>query len=416
MAKKKSKKWIIIVVLVIIAGAIGVATLGGGEEEIKVTVGESVLTDITEIVKAIGKIRPETEVEVSSEISGELVYLGVKEGDNVTKGQLLARIRPDIIESQLQQLEAATRSAKSEILVAEAEEERSKLELERIRIVYEQDFATKQQLDQAKAAYLTSQARVEASKQRYLQSQASLNEVMRNKERTTIYSPIDGVVTSLEIEIGEKILGTAQFQGTAMMTIADLSVMDAVVEIDENDIIKVSLGDTTDVEIEAFENKIFKGIVSEIGHAAIQDPVAGQDQVVNFEVKINLLELDGRLRPGMSSEVKVKTQTKYNVVGVPHSAVVSRDGLSQDSNDSVSNVSTQPATKRPDVFVFVYDDASKTVNAKKVEIGISNTVYREITDGLGSDEKIVTGPFAIVSDILQNGMKVQVADKLELGK
>jgi HlyD family secretion protein len=411
--KKKSKlKSIIFIVILLVAVGITYSLLTQKEETLKVTVSEVEQVDITELVKAIGRIQPEKEVKISSEISGELIFLGVKEGFEVKKGDVLARVRPDIIESQLEQLQAATRSASTEIEVAKAELERAKLDLDRVQELFEKEFTPKQQLDQATAAFRQAKARVEASEQRFYQTQASLNEVRRNKERTTIFSPIDGIVTKMNVELGEKILGTAQFQGTDMMTVSNLDEMNAVVDVDENDVVKIELGDTTNVSIDAFPNRNFMGEVVEIGHSA-KGNLEMQEQVINFEVKVRLLEQDPKLRPGMSCDVAIETEKKYGIVAVPHGALISRDDLT--SADSLSTETAATGiSDNPPTFVFVYDGGA--ADAKRVEIGISNSKYREITSGLEVGTEVITGPYTAVSQLIQDGMKVEKTDNLGYGR
>lgn len=417
MAKKKkgkAGKIILTVVLLLVALVVVASFFGEKDESVAVTVDEVITTDITELVKAIGRIQPEKEVKISSEISGELVYLGFSEGDIVKKGDVVARVKPDIIESQLAQLQAASNSAATEIDVAKAELERANLELKRIKELYQKEFSTKQQLDQAVAAQRQAEARLESSQQRYYQTQASLNEVKRNKERTTIFSPIDGIVTKLNVEIGEKILGTAQFQGTEMMVVSNLDEMNAVVEVDENDVVKIDIGDTTNIEIDAFPNQKFVGEVIEIGHSAIGLMEGAQDQVINFEVKVRLKDQHPKLRPGMSCDVAIETEKKYGVIAVPHGALVSRPDLMETPSDSSSAPQTPTDSDTPATFVFLYEDGKAV--AKRVEIGISDSRYREITAGLGADQKVITGPYMAVSQTIQNGQAVKVSDNPGFGR
>jgi len=417
MAKKKKKKGlrILIAVLFVIAAlAFIMSRFGDNDKQMQVTVSSVTEVDITELVKAIGRIQPEKEVKVSSEISGELIYLGVKEGDVVKKGHVLARVKPDIIESQLEQLQAATNSARTEIDVAKAELERSKLDLARIKELYAKEFSTKQQLDQANASFSQAQARLESSEQRFYQTQASLNEVKRNKDRTTIFSPIDGVITRMNVEIGEKILGTAQFQGTEMMIVSNLEEMNAVVDVDENDVVKIDLGDTTHVEIDAFPNRKFIGEVVEIGHSAKGLIDGAQDQVINFEVKVRLKEKDPKLRPGMSCDVSVETEKKYSVVAVPHGAVVSRSDIVVTATDSTSQAGKAATDGSPPTYVFVHDNGKAV--AKQVTIGISDSRNREIVSGLKTGIEVITGPYMAVSQMIQNGQAVTVTDNPGFGR
>ncbi|MFP4529146.1 MAG: efflux RND transporter periplasmic adaptor subunit, partial [Candidatus Kapaibacterium sp.] len=268
MAKKKSKKRTIIIIAalaVVLVVVVGLFMSGRADEAIAVTTTKVERRTITQTVSAIGKIQPETEVKISSETSGEIVFLSVEEGDTVKKGQLLARIKPDIIETQLEQQSAAVEASRMEIETRKAEMEKAKTELSRIRELFEKEFASKKELEMAQAAYDQAVAGYKAALARLEQAQASFRQVKRSAERTTITSPMNGIITSLSVEEGENVVGTAQMAGTEMMRVSDLSVMNAVVEVDENDIVKVNLGDTSRVEIDALPENIYKGVVIEIG-------------------------------------------------------------------------------------------------------------------------------------------------------
>ena len=416
MAKKRSKKPLIItLILLIVAIAVIIAVvMSSGEAAIKVTTKKVERETITQSVSAIGNIVPETEVKISSETSGEIIFLGVNEGDTVKAGEILVRIKPDIVQTQLEQYEAAMQAAKVDIASRKTEMDRTKAELERINELYEKDFVSEAEYDMAKAAYEQAVSAYEAAQARYKQAQATYRQFERNFARTTIQSPIDGIITSLSVEEGEKVVGTAQMQGTEMMRVSDLSVMNAEVEVDENDIVLVSVGDTADIEIDALPDKIYKGKVIEIGHSAIVNAMGSQDQVTNFKVTIRLIDQEPKLRPGMSCNTDIATETRYNVLSVPLQAVTIRERDFDRSPDVRKETGMMRKVedekdkdkKKPQSVVFIKD--GNKAKLRKVETGISNEGIIEIREGLEEGERIISGSFRAVSKLLEDGSIIQV--------
>ncbi len=311
--------------MIVLIVVIAVAFLSGRKDEvIKVTTAKVERRTIVQTVSAVGEIEPETKVKISSETSGEIIYLGVREGDTVRANQLLVRIKPDIFQTQLEQFKAAAEAAKVQIESARAEKVRAESEFRRISELYEKEFASKQEFELAKANYERAVAAYNASLSNYQQALAAYKQMQKSFERTEIYSPINGIVTSLSVEKGEKVVGTAQMAGTEIMQVADLSVMNAIVEVDENDIVNVKVGDTADIEVDAIPDEIFKGVVVETGHSAMTSKLGTQDEVKNFKVKIRILNPDRRLRPGMSCNAEIQTNKKENVLAIPLQAVTVR--------------------------------------------------------------------------------------------
>jgi HlyD family secretion protein len=417
MAKKRSKKPLIItlVLLVIIIAVIIAFTMNNKDAAIKITTSKVEKKTITQSVSAIGNIVPETEVKISSETSGEIIFLGVNEGDTVKAGDILVRIKPDIVETQLQQYEAAMEASKLEIQSRKTELERTKAELERMKELYQKKFISAAEFDNAQATYDQAISAYEAAQARYRQSQATYNQFERNFARTTIKSPINGIITSLTVEEGEKVVGTAQMAGTEMMRVSDLGVMNAEVEVDENDIVLVSVGDTADIEIDALPDKDYKGKVIEIGHSAIVSALGSQDQVTNFKVTIRLLDEEPKLRPGMSCNTEIATETKYNVLSVPLQAVTIREkdfDRSPDVREDVGMMRKEEdkdkknGKEKPQSVIFVKDgNKAKMV---KVETGISDEGIIEITKGLKDGETIISGSYQAVSKLLEDGSVVEV--------
>ncbi len=365
---------------------------------------------ISQKVSAIGRINPETEVKISPETSGEIIYLGVQEGDSVAVNQLLVKIKPDIIQTRLDQYKAGLEAAKMDIEMRKSEMDRSKSELSRITELYKKEFVSKSDFEKAESAYLTAFAGYKSSLAGLERSEAAYREIERNAERTTIYAPIVGTVTKLAVEKGEKVVGTEMMQGTEMLRISDLSVMNAVVDVDENDIVLVDIGDTAYVEIDAFPNKKFLGTVIEIGHSAQVSSLGSQDQVTNFEVKVRLVERDTKMRPGMSCNVEINTKTKHNVLSVPLQAVTVRldKQMNQEDNKTNQFKDTEEENKVVDIppsLVFVVSGDS--VKQTFVETGISDKGFIEIIKGLDENQEIVSGNYTAISKLLKDGSKIK---------
>jgi len=411
MAKRKNnKKGIIIGITIAILAIAGILLVifGRGEQAIAVTVEEVSKRTITQTVSAVGKIQPETEVKISSQTSGEVIFLGVKEGESVKARQLLARINPDIVETQLEQVKASVEAAKIDIDARVSEKERATNDFYRAKELFEKKYISKQEFDNSKAAYDLAMSSYRAAMARYEQAKATLRQYERSLARTSIYSPIDGVVTSLSVELGEKVVGTEMMMGTEMMRIADLNVMNAVVDVDENDIVYVKLGDTAYVELDAIPDRKFKGVVLEISHSAKVSGQGTQNEVTNFEVKIRLLERDARFRPGMSCNVEIQTETRHNVLSVPLQSVTIRDlGMNVlDENNNGPDEKPSLNKARPQQIVFILEgDKAKM---RKVETGISDKGYIEIISGLSLEEKVISGSYQAVSKLLTDGTKVKL--------
>ena len=411
MAKRKNnKKGIIIGITIAILALAGIALVifGRGEQAIAVTVEEVSKRTITQTVSAVGKIQPETEVKISSQTSGELIFLGVKEGERVKARQLLARINPDIVETQLEQVKASVEAAKIDIDARASEKERATNDFYRAKELFDKKFISKQEFDNYKASYDLAMSSYRAAMARYEQAKATLRQFERSLARTSIYSPIDGVVTSLSVELGEKVVGTEMMMGTEMMRISDLNVMNAAVDVDENDIVYLKLGDTAYVELDAIPDRKFKGVVLEISHSAKVSSLGTQNEVTNFEVKIRLLEQDARFRPGMSCNVEIQTETRANVLSVPLQSVTIRDlGMNSFDEDEAGPDEKQTQSKaRPQQIVFILEgDKAKM---RKVETGISDKGYIEIISGLSLGEKVISGSYQAVSKLLTDGAKVKV--------
>ncbi len=411
MAKKKSRTPVItlIVIGVILVGAVAVALIFGKRDNAVVVTVENVgKRTITQTVSATGKIQPETQVKISSETSGEIVFLGVKEGDTVHKGQLIVRIKPDIVETQLAQNKAATEAASANIAGAKSELDRAQENLDRIKSLYQKKYASQEELEQAQANVNQRKAMYDASTKNYEQARAVFSQVQVQAGRTSIYAPIDGIVTSLFIEEGEKVVGTAQMQGTEIMRISDLNVMNALVDVDENDVVLISIGDTARVEIDAFPKRKFNGIVYQIGNAAKTSSLGTQDEVVNFEVRVRLIDLDGRLRPGMSGSADIETDTRLNVLAVPLQAVTVRNPAEDKEQKQTTNDASLPTGAKKKLSSVVFINNNGKASMVPVTTGISDNGYIEIESGLSEGTPVITGSFQAITKELENNTPIKV--------
>ena len=344
--------------------------------------------DIVETVAASGKIQPEVEVKISPDVSGEIVELPIKEGDQVFKGDLLVRIKPDTYLSMKQRSEAALNSAKASLSMSKARLVESEANYNRNKILFEKGAISAFEFEQIESSYEVAKLNVESSDYSVSSAQASLEESQENLDKTSIYAPFDGTISRLNVELGERVVGTMQMAGTEILRLANLDKMEVAVEVNENDIIRVNLGDTSIIEVDAFLGKDFKGVVSEIANSA---DVMGTsaDQVTNFEVKIRVLDKSG-FRPGMTATVEIQTSDERRVLSVPIQAVTTR----KDTADEQEKIEC----------VFVYENAKAVL--KQVETGIQDDKNIHITSGLTDSARVISGPYSAVSKILKDGMSV----------
>lgn len=384
------------------------------EEGIAIRTSKVMKRTIVQTVSAIGRIEPETEVNIKPEANGELIELNVKEGDSVKMGQILAKIEPDIIETQLEQSKASANAAKMDIDFNKATMEQAKAQFDRIKELYEDKFSSLQELEQAKSTFEQTTSRYKSSLANYERALASLKQIQRQEARTTIISPMDGIVTTLNIEEGEKVQGIGTFQGTEMLTISDLSVINAKVEVDENDVVNLQLGDTARIEIDAFPDKKFNGYVIEIGHSAKLSATGSQDQTTNFDVKIRMIDEENRIRPGMSCSVKIETETRENTLAIPLQAVTVRNtqfGGGKAQKGGLTDRRGEGSRRKPDPVVFLKDgDKAKL---QKVKVGISDRGFIEVLEGLEENQEIISGPYAAVSKDLNDGTLIRTEEQGE---
>lgn len=453
MSKKKMRYLIIATVVMIIIAVIGKqAGWFGKDLEISVATEQPELRTVVEIITANGKIRPETEVKISPDVSGEIVELFVAEGDQVVSGQLLLRINPETYISMRDRAEAAVNSARAQLANAkarlaqvEAQYEQAERNYNRNQRLYEQQTISDAEYETARSNYRVAQAEVEAASQSVQSAEfsvksaaASLNEAEENLRRTTIYSPMSGTVSRLNVEQGERVVGTAQMTGTEMMTIANLDLMEVLVEVNENDIVRVKNSDTAIIEVDAYMGEDFRGVVTEIANSANVANV-GADQITNFDVKILILRESyehllpdtptGRFPflPGMSATVDIQTNTKSNILTIPIQAVTTRsdsllladagtnngESSNQETNET-QNTNRQTATVSTIQEIVFVVGPENTVSFRKVKTGIQDNNYIEIIDGINSDDVVVVAPYSAISRTLNEGSQVKVVDRSEL--
>lgn len=431
--KKQSKRriWLIVAIAIVVIVLVVIAVNKGGKSKgIRVSVEAVEKRTITETVSANGKIQPAVDVMISPYISGEVVELYVKEGDMVKKGDLLAKIDPEIYISSFERAEANLSSqkanlanAKARVAQAEAQFVNAKLNFERNKKLWEQEVISDADFEQIKSSYQVAKAEVDAAKQSVASAEfavksaeASLKEARENLTRTTIFSPNDGKVSKLSVEVGERVTGASQFSaGTEIMRIADLNDMEANVEVNENDIVRVTLGDTCEIEVDAYLNKIFLGEVTEIATSANTAGVSA-DQVTNFDVKIRIFrssyadlipENDSTyapLRPGMSATVEIQTETQHNALTIPIQAVTTR----ADTTDKDEKDESLIKDEVQEVVFAVEEGKAKLINVKT---GIQDNMYIVIKEGVETGQEIITGPYRAVSKRLKDGDEVNVVDK-----
>ena len=446
----KKTKWILIGVgaLLVLMVVLSKAGVFGKAEGTKVTAEKVAVRTIIEVVNASGKIYPEVEVKLSPDISGEITELTVQEGDTVKRGQLLARIYADVYSIQRDQ--AASGVAQSQAQVANsraalealnAQQEQAKRTYDMQKKLYDEKVISLNEFNVADANYKAARANYNAALQGIRGGQASvqsarasLNKANTDLSRTAVVAPMDGVVTLLSVKKGERVVGSNMMAGTEMLRIADMAKIEIRVDVGENDIPKVKLGDSALIDIDAFSGRKFKGLVTQIASsnngAAGAAAAAASTDVTQYKVYVRLLpesyaDLLGKgtfpFRPGMSANVDIQTRTQVNVLSVPINAVTTRDkgdsldvkATPKDKDKENNNAASSSGIDDLEVVVFVKDSTNK-VKRVTVATGIQDINYIEITRGLKAGQEVITGPYDVVSKTLKNGTLVKVVDKKDL--
>lgn len=411
----------LIVLLVVLskAGVIGNHETG---KEVETSVANEIT--IVETVSATGKIQPEVEVKISSEVSGEIIALPVKEGQLVKKGDLLVKINPDLYTSGLNRTIAGLSQTKAGMNQADAQYREAKANYDRNKVLFDKGIISKAEWDRTVSSFEVAQANKQSAYYNVQSASATVNEARDNLGRTTIYAPADGTISSLGVELGERVLGTQQMTGTELLRVANLNNMEVEVDVNENDIVKVAVGDSANVEVDAFPKKEFKGLVTSISNSANANLTA--DQVTNFKVKVRILKesyqdlLEGKpstyspFRPGMTATVDIITKRKVGVVAVPISAVVMKSDTTAGSRErraapaagESGEGGAAPKVDKKMECVFV--KAGNKAKLRVIRTGIQDDTNIEIVSGLKKGDTVITGPYTTVSKELNPGDVVRV--------
>jgi len=439
----KSKKLLLIIgiaaVVLILVLAIGKKQgWFGNEGFLKVATEKGIEREIVEIITANGKIQPETEVAISPDVSGEIVDLVVKEGDEVRKGQYLLKIKPEAYQMARNRAEASLNNARARLKQSEAQLEMANLDYQRTSKLYEEEAISKSEFEQSLTNYNSALAEKEAAEFSVMSAQASLDEADESLTKTSIYAPMSGTISSLSVELGERVVGTSMMSGTEMLRIADLNRMEVEVEVNENDIVRVTNRDTALIEVDAYPDTRFKGVVSEIPVSANTTGVT-TDQVTNFMVKILLLtesyedKISERnpypLRPGMSATADIQTDRRSGIYSIPIQAVTTRvdtsgaatqkqeqriDQISSDGSVSSESIPVETASSSDEPMVVVFTVSEGKALMKEVKTGIQDNNYIEITEGLNLDDDIIVAPYSAISRQLKNDLPLEVVSEEEL--
>ncbi|HET7537643.1 MAG TPA: efflux RND transporter periplasmic adaptor subunit [Candidatus Didemnitutus sp.] len=437
--KKKSRKrlyWIIGAAVVVIALVFGAAAKNKGQEKpTMVTVDKAIVKTITHLVTATGKVQPEVEVKISPEVSGEIIDIPFKEGQAVKKGDLLVKIKPDLYQAQVEQQEAALASAKAAAVLSQAKLVKAEQDYKQSNELYAKKLVSDSDYNTATTNLNVGKADYESAQAQTRRTEGALNQARDSLAKTTIYAPMDGTISSLSSEIGERVVGTGTYAGTEVMRVANLGNMEVRVKVNENDIINVKLGDHTVVAVDAFPGRKFEGTVREISSSALTAGGSGSnqaalaasasDEVTNFLVKISISDPDAKLRPGMSATVDIETETVANVVAVPVQSVTVRaeggkttEELQQQkakeakerSGNDLEVVKERQDAKRTleKLQRVVFVKTGDKVVQRKVETGIADNTHIEIKSGVKSGEEVVSGSYAAISRKLKDGSKVML--------
>jgi HlyD family secretion protein len=442
--KKKSNKflpYIIALAVILIVGLVVGKKQGWFGKNFEINVATKVVESrtITEQITANGKVQPETEINISPDVSGEIIEMDIEEGDEVKKGQLLLVIKPDIYIQSLNRAQASLSSSQARLAQTEARLIESEMAFKRSNTLFKQDAIPVSDFETSQASFKVAQSEVKAAQFAVKSAEASVAEAQEQLVKTKIYAPMDGTVSRKNVEKGERVVGTNMYAGTELLVIANLHLMEVKVDVNENDIVRVNLNDTALVEVDAYLGRKFKGIVTEIANSA--NVVAGStDQVTNFNVKILLLDssykdltdsVSGKkypFRPGMSATVDIQTETRNNVISVPIQSVTTRSLKSNTTEEPKKEEADKPegeteavTTQGPKAkdeekveVVFVYKEGK--VYKQPVKTGIQDSENIEILEGLKAGDEIVVAPFNAINKLLNDSTLVKKVDEKELFK
>ena len=436
--KKSNLKWIVAGSIIVLVGLIALAMMKNKNSEggTPVTVEKAFVKTITQIVTATGKVQPEVEVKISPEVGGEILAIPFTEGMAVKKGDVMVKIKPDLYQAQVEQEEALLVAAKATAVQAQAQLLKAQDDYKRSADLYAKKLLSESDYSVAKTARDVAQANYDNALAQIRSTEGLLSQAHDSLSKTVIYAPLDGTVSSLSSEVGERVIGGGQFAGTEIMRVADLGNMELRVKVNENDIVNVKLNDRAVIAIDAYPNRKFSGIVREIGSSADNSGASGSgsssqasstvsDEVTNFLVKIRITDRDAQLRPGMSATADIETQTVENVVAIPIQSVTVRaegglttedlqkrqakEAQAKSGNDLEVKNEHDDARRNRDKLqrvVFIRNDG--TVRMQKVETGIADNTHIEVKSGVKAGEEVVSGSYAAISRKLKDGAKITI--------
>lgn len=391
--RRRIKKWHIAVAIAAVT-IITIGITGSKGKSIEVCVESAQIKDITENIPASGKIKPVIEVKISPDVSGEIVELNFEEGEMIKKGELIMKIKQDVYISMVERAEASLNTVKAQYSQQNAQMIQSELSFQRNKTLFEQKAISQSEFETAQANYEVAKEQLKAAEYNIKSAEASLKEAKENLTKTVIYAPMSGIISKMSVEKGERVVGTSQMAGTEMLRIADFNDMEVLVDVNENDIIRINVGDSAQIEVDAYPSRSFTGVVTHIANSA-KNIGSSFDQVTNFEVRIlisptsyqDLLEKSNiPFRPGMSASVTILTNNHPDVTTLPIGAIFTKDGKE---------------------FVWVVDE-NNIVNSKEITTGIQDLNSIEIVSGIESDENVVTSPYSAISKTLTEGTKVKI--------
>lgn len=393
--KRRVKSWHIALAVIVLAIII-IGVTGGKNKAVEVSVERASTKDIVEMIPASGKIKPVTEVKISPDVSGEIVELNFEEGETIKKGDLIMKIKQDLYISMVERAEASLNTIKAQHLQQKAQMIQSELSFKRSKALYEQRAISEADFESAQASYEVAKEQLKAAEYNILSGEASLKEANENLTKTIIYAPMSGIISKMSVEKGERVVGTSQMAGTEMLRIADFNDMEVLVDVNENDIIRINVKDTAEIEVDAYPGRKFKGVVTHIANSA-KNIESSFDQVTNFEVRILILPYSYSdlteispipFRPGMSASVSILTNKRSDVTTLPIQGIFSKDGKE---------------------LVWVVND-NNTVTTKEIKTGVQDLNSIEILSGIDTADKVVISPYSAITKTLTEGAKVKITN------
>ena len=419
---KKTIYILLAVAVVLIGTLVGLSksgVIGNKDKGTEIEIANVAASTIVETVSATGKIQPEIEVKISSEVSGEIIALNVKEGQVVKKGDLLVKINPDLYTSSYNRTISNLSGTKAGLNQSEASYKEAKANYDRNKSLYDKGIISRADWDKAVASFEVAKANKQNAYYNVQSASATVLEAKDNLGRTTIYAPADGTISVLNVELGERVLGTQQMAGTEILRVANLNNMEVEVDVNENDIVKIKVGDKANVEVDAYLKKQFKGVVTSISNSASSTLTA--DQVTNFKVKVRILKesyqdlLEGKpstyspFRPGMTATVDIITNTKSNILTVPISSVVVKSDTAAVKEIKVEDPNEEKSKPKSDKkFECVFVKVGNKAKIRIIKTGIQDDTNIEVLSGLKKGDVVITGPYTTVSKELNSGDKVSL--------